>query len=277
MRRPDLVAVRLLEPLGRRRVEPLRLAGLRPQLLLCLAELDDLAVSDLERLEQLLLGHLVGAGLDHRQTVLGADDDQVELGRVLGLLERRVDDELAVEQPHADGPDRAEEGQRRDGQRRGDRVDGEDVVCDDEIGREDRRDALHFVAVALRPERPNRAVGHAGGQDRALGRAPFALEEPARDLPGRVHALLDVDGEREEVRAFARFRPALGGAQHHRLACSNDDGAVGLLGQLAGLERDLLAADVDGHGNRHPGGVLGLNNAHRSLFLHCAFCCFQQL
>ena len=41
---------------------------------------------------------------------------------------------------------------------------------------------------------------------RSVGR-PLALEEAARDLPGGVHALLDVDGEREEVRAFARFRP----------------------------------------------------------------------
>ena len=119
---------RPLEPLGRRRVEPLRLAGLRAQLLLRLAELHDLAMRDLERLEELLLGHLVRAGLDHRQAVLGADDDQVEVGAVLGLLERRVDDELAVDQAHAHGADRPEERQRRDGQRRRDGVDREDVV-----------------------------------------------------------------------------------------------------------------------------------------------------
>ena len=79
--RPDLVAVLRLEPLGRRRVEPLRLARLRAQLLLGVAELDDLALRDLERLEELVLGHLVRARLDHRQAVLRADDDQVEVGR----------------------------------------------------------------------------------------------------------------------------------------------------------------------------------------------------
>ena len=31
-----------------------------------------------------------------------------------------------------------------------------------------------------------------------------------------------------------------------------------------------LAADLDGHGNRHPGGVLSLDDTHISLFLHCA-------
>ena len=90
---PDAVAVGRLEPLRDGRVEPLRLALLRAQLELGVAELDDLAVSDLERLEELVLGHLVRAGLDHGQAVLRADDDQVEIG-LLGLLERRVDDEV---------------------------------------------------------------------------------------------------------------------------------------------------------------------------------------
>ena len=140
---------------------------------------------------------------------------------------------------------------------------------DDHVGREDRADALRLVAVALRPQRPDRAVDHARGQDGALGRAPFALEEAARDLPGGVHALLDVDGEREEVRAFARFRPALRRAEDDRLPAGDDDGAVGLLRELPGLELDLTSADLDGHGNRHPGGVLSFDDAH-SLFLHCS-------
>ena len=135
----------------------------------------------------------------------------------------------------------------------------------DHVGREDRRDTLHLVAVALREERPHGAVGHPGGEDGALGRAPLALEEAARDLAGGVHALLDVDGEREEVRAFARLRPALRRAEDDGLARADEDCAVGLLGDLARLERDLLAADLDGHGNRHPGGVLSLNNAHSSI------------
>ena len=43
------------------------LADLAPQVLLRVAELADLGVRELERLEQNVLGHLVGAGLDHRQ------------------------------------------------------------------------------------------------------------------------------------------------------------------------------------------------------------------
>ena len=120
----------------------------------------------------------------------------------------------------ADGADRAEERQRRDHQRRRGAVDAEDVVRRDHVGREDRADHLHLVPEALRPERPDRAVDHARGQDRALGGAPLALEEAAGDLPGGVHALLDVDGEREEVRALARLLPALRRREHHRVAAS---------------------------------------------------------
>ena len=47
-----------------------------------------------------------------------------------------------------------------------------------------------------------------GGEDRLLGRASLALEEAAGDLSGRVHPLLDVDGEREEVRASRASRRA---------------------------------------------------------------------
>src|SRR5256885_2687858 len=61
------------------------------KLLLRLAELDDLPVGDLERLQERVLGYLVGAGLDHRQPFLRAHDDQIER-RGLGLRseERRV-------------------------------------------------------------------------------------------------------------------------------------------------------------------------------------------
>ena len=90
------------------------------------------------------------------------------------------------------------------------------------VGREDRGDTLRLVAVALRPERPDGAVGHARGQDGALRGAPFALEEPAGDLAGGVHALLDVDGQREEVRAFAGLRPALRRAEHDGVAAADE-------------------------------------------------------
>ena len=76
----------LLDLGGQLRVEPLLLADLAAQVFLRLADLHDLAVCELEGLEHRRLGHLVGAGLDHRQRVLAADDDQVE--RALLALQR---------------------------------------------------------------------------------------------------------------------------------------------------------------------------------------------
>ena len=100
---PHRVPVRALELGGQLGVEPLHLADLAAQVLLRLAELADLLVRDVERLEEDVLGHLFGAGLDHRQAVLRADDDQVERRLLEVLLVRRVEDELAVDAADADG------------------------------------------------------------------------------------------------------------------------------------------------------------------------------
>jgi hypothetical protein len=121
------------------------------------------------------------------------------------------------------------------------------VRCD-EIGRQHGADDLHLVAKALRPKRPDRTVDHAGRENGALGRAPLSLEETAGDLPSGVHTLLDVHGEREEIRALTRLHPALGRCEHHRVAGADEHGAIGLLGQLPGLEHELLPAD--GHRDR---------------------------
>ena len=140
--------------------------------------------------------------------------------------------ELVALPADPDGSHRADERQRRDHQRGRRAVDAEDVVRGDHVRREDGADHLHLVLVALRPERPDRAVDHPRRQDRPLGGAPLALEEAAGDLARGVHPLFDVDGEREEVRALAGLHPALGRRQHHRVAGAHDHGAVGLLGQL---------------------------------------------
>ncbi len=126
-------------------------------------------VRELECLEERLLGDLVGAGLDHRQGVVRADDDEIE-GGLLERLQGGVDDELVVDARDANGAHWAEERQRRHHQRGRGAVDAEDVVRCDEVGGEDGADDLHLVPEPLRPERPDRPVDHAGGERRALGR-----------------------------------------------------------------------------------------------------------
>ena len=85
-------AVRALDLLVQLRVDlaalrpRLLLAGLLGQLALGGAELLDLLVRDVERVEDLRLGDLVGARLDHQDRLLGAGDDQVEVGALDEVL-----------------------------------------------------------------------------------------------------------------------------------------------------------------------------------------------
>ncbi len=237
-----------LELGGDRRVVPLRLADLLAQLELQRAEAADLAVRELERLDQDVLLDDLRARLDHRDRVGGAAHDQVE--RRLGHVgHRRVDDELVAEPADAHGADRAQEGQRRDDERGRGPVDREDVMRVHAVDRQHGRDDLDLVLESLGPERPDRPIDHARVQGRLLGGLALALEEPAGDLPGGVHLLFDVDGQREEVGAFPRLGAADRGRQHHRLAGSHDHGSIGLLGQSTGAEGDLLASDLDRDGN----------------------------
>ena len=225
----------------------LLLAGELAQLVLRGAELLDRAVRDVERVEDLGLGDLVRARLDHEDGLVGAGDDEVEVAVALGEVDlARVDDEVALDLADAHRADGRRERDRRDHQRRGGAVHREDVVRVVVVDRQRDADELRLVAPVLGEQRAQRPVDHAGGE-RALGaRAALALEERAGDLARGVHALLDVDREGQEVRVaeVAHGR----GAEDHGVALADDDGAGGLLGHLARLEGDLAAGDLDRDG-----------------------------
>ncbi len=221
----------------------LLLAGLGGQLLHRPDELLDLAVGDVERVQDLGLGDAVGATLDHQDRLLGAGDDQIHLELLVAVL-RRVDDEVAVELADPDGADQLLHRDRRDRQRGRGAVHREDVVGVHVIDRERHRDELRLEVPSLREQRPDRPVDHAGGKCCLLAGTRLAPEVGAGDAANCVVALLDVDGQGQEVdiAEVAHRR----GAEHHRVAAADDDGAARLAGHLAGLERDLLAADLDG-------------------------------
>ncbi len=75
----------------------------------------------------------------------------------------------------------------------------EDVVGVHVVDRQRDRHQLRLEAPALGEQRADRAVDHARGQRALLAGAALALEERAGDLARGVHALLDVDGQGEEV------------------------------------------------------------------------------
>ena len=76
---------------------PLGLADELLQLELHGDELLDLVVGKAQGLDDDALGDFLGAGLDHDDGVGGAGDDEVHVGLVLQLLERRIDHQLAVD------------------------------------------------------------------------------------------------------------------------------------------------------------------------------------
>ena len=116
------------------------------------------------------------------------------------------------------------------------------------VAREDRRDDLRVVLEALGEERAARPVDDAAGEDLLVALATLALEEAAGDLAGGERLLDVVAGEREEVEAGALVA-ADGGDEDDAVAVGDEDGAVGLLGEAAGLEDERLAVDDDGFTN----------------------------
>ena len=153
---------------------------------------------------------------------------------------------LAVtgDEREAHAGDRAGERQTGDlGRQRG-RVDRERVV---ELAGRDRQhgdDDLDLVAETVDERRAQRAVDQTADEDRLGGGAALATEERAGDLAGGVRALFDVDGQREEVEAFARVLAGAGGREEHRLFVEvRGDGALRLLRETAGFEPDGAGAE----------------------------------
>ena len=103
---------------------------------------------------------------------------------------------------------------------------------------------LDLVAQALDEGGAQRAVHQAAGQDGFGGRASFAAEERARDAAGSVHALFDVDRQREEVKAFTRVLAGSGGGQQCGVVVDVHHCCAGcLLGKAAGFKADNPLAE----------------------------------
>src|SRR6185295_2853460 len=102
---------------------------------------------------------------------------------------------------------------------------------------------LDVVLVALGEQRANRPVRLPGGEDRRLRRARLTLDEAARDLARRVHSLLEVDREREEVEARSGLRP-VGGAEHHGVAVTDRDGSACEPGEPTGFDGQRATTEL---------------------------------
>ena len=224
------------------------LLPLGDELVLGLAEGSKGLLAKLHSGEHVVLGDLLGAGLDHRDEVGRAAQLQVQVG-VLALLIGGVDDKLAGLHVAADAHagKRTLEGHaaERHGQRGAhdvDNVEGVDLVGDERGG-----DDVHLVAETVREARANRAVDHTGRERGLLAGTALALEVATRDTAGSVHLLVEVDGQREEVVILALLGDDHG-VEHRGVALLDQTSAGGLLGKLAGLEGVGLAVQLKGLG-----------------------------
>jgi hypothetical protein len=112
------------------------------------------------------------------------------------------------------------------------------------VGGDDRGDDLGLVAVALGEQRAAAPVHQTGGQRLLLGQTALAPEVAPGDAARRVQLLLVLDREGEEVDVLLLLR-ADRGDQDDGVAVAHRDRTVGLLGELAGLENQLLLPDAD--------------------------------
>ena len=219
----------------------LRLADRPRQLLLDVDERLQRAVAEQDRVGHDVLAQQLRAGLDHHDRVSCPGDDEVEL-RVGQLADGRVHDELAVDPPDAHGADRALERDVAD-RERGRRCHGpEHVRIVLLVGGQDGDHDLDVVLVALGEQGADRPVGQAVRENGRLGRAGLALDETAGDLARGVHALFEVDREREEVEARTRIR-AIGRAEHDRVTQPDGDCAPRETRELAGLDGQRAATE----------------------------------
>ena len=119
----------------------------------------DRLVPFFDRFDHLLFRQEVAESFDHQDGVFGSGEDEIEL-RFFHLLDRRVDDEVAVDHPHSDRADRFDERDIGEGERGGGGADCEDVggvgVADDGGGRgevagvaEAEEDACFFFIVFI--------------------------------------------------------------------------------------------------------------------------------
>ena len=145
---------------------------------------------------------LLGFRLHHQHGVGGAGDDEIELG-FDHLVERRVEHVFVIDEADAGGADRTLERGAGNGQRGGGGHQRQNVGIVLHVVRQHGDDDLGLVAPAVDEQRTDRTVDQAGNQRFLFGRTAFALEVAAGNAARGVGFLLIVDGQRQEVDAFA--------------------------------------------------------------------------
>ena len=191
-----------------------------------------LLVGLLNGLEHLVVGDLVGAGLDHDHLLAGGDHGDVQI-RDLALFAGGVDDQLAVHQAHLHGAHRTVPGDIGDGQSGGGADQSGDLGRAVMIHSHDGGHDGHIIAEVIGEQGADGAVDDAAGEDALLAGTALAAVEAAGDAAHGVHLLLKVHAQGEEIDAVPGTGGGGGTHQHAGVAVAHHDGGVGQLSQLA--------------------------------------------
>mmetsp|Transcript_15341 Transcript_15341/g.52402 ORF Transcript_15341/g.52402 Transcript_15341/m.52402 type:complete len:265 (+) Transcript_15341:1610-2404(+) len=200
-------------------------------------------------------------GLQHQHLALHAGQQQVQLRRLLRLAVRVHHHLPPLHNRHprrAYGP---VEGHARQHQRGGGTHDAQHVRVLRPVAAEHVERDVRLPGEPLGEERADRAVHSTGEQNLPVLGAALPPGEGGGDAPHGVGALAVVHLEGEEVGVGVVGAGAHGGGEHAGVAQANEDGAVGEVGEAAGLQgegRAPLRAAADHNGaiaNRDSGGL----------------------
>ena len=221
----------------------LLLAGLDGELVQHAALDFDGLMGGLEGVKHHVLADLFHLAFHHHDVVLGGGHDEVEVG-ALNVLHGGVDDVLAVEVAHAHLANGAVEGNVAHGEGRSSGQGGQ-LVGHGVVVTTDKGDVhLHLGVEVVGEKGTQGAVDQTGDEDLMLRGACLALEETAGEATHGGVFFLVVNGERHEVDVLAHLALGAYGGQKHRVVHADNGSAVGLFGQLAGLDFDHAAVVV---------------------------------
>ena len=215
------------------------------ELLDCGDDFLDLGVAEFERFHNFLFGNFERAGFHHHDAVCSASDNNVELA---GLLfgNRRIGDQLAIEQAHANGGDGIAEGQIGTIRGGGSSGNGDDIGIVIAVRGEHHGDNLGLIAPGIGEQRAHRAVNQAGNKNFFFGRAAFTLEESSRDFAGGICIFAIIHGQRKKI-PVVRLIGHARAYEQNGVAIASGDRTVRLLGDFTGLKDQGTSPDLDGY------------------------------
>ncbi len=214
------------------------------QFLLPTTETIDLFVGHHQGLNHDLFRNFIGAGFDHNNRFFSSRDNQVQT-RFTHFIVSRINDVASFDQADAHARNRIQErdiGQEERTRRTCYRNHVGIVVG---IGGDDTGNNLSFVSVTFSEEWATGTVDQTAGEHLLFVRTAFTTEVIAGNTSGSVVRFTVFDRERKKVDAFASGLSADGRHQQHRVAITDHDRSVRLLGDLTGFDGQLSFAELD--------------------------------